>query len=250
MPKKILFHAEQLNLRGTTNSILEYAKYNQEILGNESAIMYSASNPDGVDVGTDESVVDQLRGIFPLYTYSDFKEANEIASNFDLCYSQRAGLKADFRTREPQLIIDSTKFGVHSVFQWYDPHGDRYAYISEWLAKKIANDYNAPEQSWVPYVVHMPPPNYDTKSHLGISKDKFVIGRSGGYNTFDIQYVKDTIGKVLEERDDIVFLFANTEKFIDHPNAIFMGPFPYPREPPDPRRSSGFSLGERQLVSY
>jgi len=141
MPKKILFHAEQLNLRGTTNSILEYAKYNQEILGNESAIMYSASNPDGVDVGTDESVVDQLRGIFPLYTYSDFKEANEIASNFDLCYSQRAGLKADFRTREPQLIIDSTKFGVHSVFQWYDPHGDRYAYISEWLAKMLQNNH-------------------------------------------------------------------------------------------------------------
>lgn len=226
MSKKILFHAEQLNLRGTTNSILDYAKYNQEILGNESAIMYSQSNPEGVDVGTDPSVVEQLQGTFPIYTYSSHKEANEIASRFDLCYSQRAGLKADFRTREPQLIVDSTKFGVHSVFQWYDPHGDVYAYISEWLAKKITADYNATsEQLWVPYVVHMPPPNYDTREHLGIGKDKFVIGRSGGYNTFDIQYVKDTIGKVLEKRNDIVFLFANTEKFIDHPNAIFMSPF-------------------------
>ena len=67
MSKKILFHAEQLNLRGTTNSILDYAKYNQEILGNESAIMYSQSNPEGVDVGTDPSVVEQLQGTFPQY---------------------------------------------------------------------------------------------------------------------------------------------------------------------------------------
>jgi hypothetical protein len=223
--KKILFHAEQLNLRGTTNSILDYAKYNQEILGNESAIMYSASNPDGVDVGTDPSVLAQLQGIFPMYAYSSHEEANEIASKYDLCYSQRAGLKADFATQEPQLIVNSTKFGVHSVFQWYDPHGDKYAYISEWLAKKIASDYNAPEQLWVPYVVHMPLPNYDTRAHLGIGRDKFVIGRIGGYNTFDIQFVKDTIRKVVEARNDIVFVFANTEKFIDHPNVLFMGPF-------------------------
>jgi glycosyltransferase involved in cell wall biosynthesis len=225
MSKKILFHAEQLNYRGTTNSILDYAKYNQEILGNQSAILYSAKDPDGADVGSDANVIDQLTNQFQLYKYETHQEANEIASNFDLCYSQRAGLRHDFRTQEPQLMINTTQFGVHCVFQWYDPHGDRYAYISEWLAKKVARDNAAPEHEFVPYVVHLPPPNYDTRSHLGISKDKFVIGRSGGFNTFDIPFVKDTVRKVLENHEHIVFLFANTEKFIDHPRAIFMPPF-------------------------
>lgn len=50
---EILFHAEQLNYRGTTNSILEYAHYNQEILGNESVIIYSQEQPEGLDVGID-----------------------------------------------------------------------------------------------------------------------------------------------------------------------------------------------------
>jgi hypothetical protein len=223
--KKILFHADQLNYRGTTNSLLDYARYNEEILQNESAILFSKSDPDGADVGSEESVVNQVREQFAVYQYSDEKEANEIASKFDFCYSQRAGLKVDFRTQESQLMIDSTKFGVHCVFQWYDPHGDRYAYISEWLAKKVARDYSAPEQQFVPYVVNLPNPNFDTREYLGISKDKFVIGRSGGYATFDIPFVKETVKKVLENHSHIVFLFANTEKFIDHERAIFLGPF-------------------------
>lgn len=225
MSKKVLFHAEQLNFRGTTNSILDYAKYNQEILGNESAIMYSAHNPDGVDVGTEQSVIEQLSGVYPLYSYTNHGEANEIASKFDLCYSQRAGLRADFQTQKRQLLVNTAKFGVHCVFQWYDPHGDKYAYISKWLAEKVARDNNVSNLDWVPYVVHMPPPNYDTRAHIGIPKDKFVIGRHGGFNTFDIDFAKKVIAKVADERNDIVFLFANTEKFIDHPNVIFMPPF-------------------------
>ena len=56
---KVLFHAEQLNYRGTTNSILEYARYNQEILGNESIIVYSQETPEGVDVASVPEIVDE-----------------------------------------------------------------------------------------------------------------------------------------------------------------------------------------------
>lgn len=225
MRKKVLFHTEQLNYRGTTNSILDYAKYNQEILGNESAIMYSSINPPGTDVATHQEVVEKVSKSFSVYTYNDFTEANKIAEKYDLCYSQREGLSKDRHTGFPYLSIDSTKFGVHCVFQWYDPHGDRYAYISEWLANKVTKDYAAPQQEFVPYVVHLPPSNYDTREHLGIPKDKFVIGRIGGFNTFDIDFAKNVVRRVLDERDDIVFLFANTEKFVDHPRAIFMPAF-------------------------
>lgn len=222
MSKKILFHTEQLNFRGTTNSILDYAKYNQEILGNESAILYSLKSPEGKDVGTEQAVVDYIQKRYPVYAYENYKQANDIASGFDLCYSQRAGLSRDRNTGEPYLNVNTTKFGVHSVFQWHDPHGDVYSYISEWLSNKIASSYGTKLYPYVPYIVHLPPPNRNWRKELKISKTSTVIGRLGGFHTFDIEFAKETVRKVLEARADFIFLFMNTEKFIDHPRVLFL----------------------------
>ena len=38
---KILFYCDQVNERGTEVAIYDYAKYNQEILNNESIICFS-----------------------------------------------------------------------------------------------------------------------------------------------------------------------------------------------------------------
>lgn len=222
---KILFHAEQLNYRGTTNSILEYAHYNQEILGNESVIVYSQEQPKGLDVGSVSEVVDAVKLKYKTLTYTDNNHLNDIAADYDLFYSQRAGEKVDSHTKRENAVITSTKMGVHCVFQWHDPHGDVYAYISEWMSHNVSKLYNAPVHPWVPYVVDLPDPTYDTRTHLGIPKDKFVIGRFGGYLTFDLPFVKKVVERIAKERNDIVFLFANTEPFCDLPNVIFMGPF-------------------------
>ena len=222
---KILFHAEQLNYRGTTNSILEYARYNQEILGNESVIVYSQEQPEGLDVGSEKEVIEAVGKQFKLLTYDNNDHLNKIAEDYDFFYSQRAGERVDSHTKRENALITSTKMGVHCVFQWYDPHGDVYAYISEWMSHNVAKMYNAPVHPWVPYVVNLPDPNYDVRAHLGISKDKFVIGRFGGYRTFDLPFVKKTVERIAKERSDFVFLFANTEVFCDLPNVIFLGPF-------------------------
>ena len=222
---KILFHAEQLNYRGTTNSILEYAHYNQEILGNESVIVYSQEQPEGLDVGSVPEVIENVQSRFKTLTYENNDHLNNLAADYDLFYSQRAGERVDSHTKRENAVITSTKMGVHCVFQWYDPHGDVYAYISEWMSNNIAKLYNAPVMPWVPYIVDLPEPNYDTRAHLGIGRDKFVIGRFGGYNTFDIPLSQKVVERIARERDDIVFIFANTQPFCDHPNVLFMGPF-------------------------
>ena len=36
--KKIAFHTNQLSIRGTEVALFQYAKYNEEILGNKSVI--------------------------------------------------------------------------------------------------------------------------------------------------------------------------------------------------------------------
>jgi glycosyltransferase involved in cell wall biosynthesis len=222
---RILFHAEQLNYRGTTNSILDYAHYNQEILGNESVIVYSRETPAGIDVGSVPEVIQSVGQRFKLLTYDNNDHLNEIAKDYDFFYSQRAGERVDSHTQRENAVITSTRMGVHCVFQWHDPHGDVYAYISEWMSKNVAKLYKAPVHPWVPYVVNLPAPTYDTRAHLGIPKDKFVIGRFGGYNTFDLPFAHKVVMRVAQEREDIVFLFANTQPFCDLPNVLFLGPF-------------------------
>jgi len=223
---KVLFQCEQLNYRGTTNSTLEYALYNQQVLGNESTIAYCSIDPPGKDVGTKPEIVERLKKDFNIVTYETFDELNALASKYDACYSQRAGYAAEPDTRKPLVKVDTTRFGVHCVFQWYEPHGDSYAYISEWLANQVTKSYATPQpQKFVPYIVDLPQPNMSLRDQLGISKDKYVFGRHGGYDTFDLPFAHEVVMKVAETRDDIVFLFANTRPFCDLPNVIFLGSF-------------------------
>jgi len=221
---KVLFHCEQLNYRGTTNSVYDYARYNQSILGNQSVIVYNSAVPVvGVDTGSVLSVVNKFKKEFEVLEYTSEQQLNEIASKYDVCYSQRAGHKIDLQgVRIP--IVNTTKFCVHSVFQYHDPHGDVYAYISQWLSENIAKRYNAPVYPFVPYIVDLPDSNIDLREVIGIPKNKLVFGRHGGYNTFDLPFVKQTIQRILQERDDIVFLFLNTEKFMNHSNVIHINP--------------------------
>lgn len=223
---KVLFQCEQLNYRGTTNSTLDYAIFNQKILGNESAIAYCSIDPPGKDVGTKPEIVDKLKKDFNIITYETFEELNEIASNYDVCYSQRAGYAIEPDTKKPLVQVNTTHFAVHNVFQWYQPHGNSYAYISEWLANAVQKLYSVPEtQKWVPYIVDLPQPNVDLRAQLGIPKDKFVIGRHGGYDTFDLKFCHEVVVKVAEARKDFVFLFANTRPFCNLPNVLFLQSF-------------------------
>lgn len=221
---KVLFQCEQLNYRGVTNSVYNYAKYNQEILGNESIIVYNSSIPVlGLETGSSADVISKFKKQFNVLEYTSNDQLNDIASKYDVCYSQRAGSKVDLGgTVLP--IVNSTKFCVHTVFQYHDPHGDVYAYISEWLSNHIAKSYNVPIHPFVPLIVELPEPTMNFREVVGIPKNKLVFGRHGGYNTFDVPFVKQTIAKILSERDDIVFLFLNTEKFINHPNVIHINP--------------------------
>jgi len=221
--KKILFYAHQLNYRGTTNSLVDYAEYNQSILGNESTIVYNASfNDEGLDILSNDDVVESIKKRFNVIAYEagpekNFDKLNDIASKYDLFYFQKAGLREN-----PE--ITSTKTANHAVFQYCDPHGDRYAYISEWLSinNKYSHNIDIP---FVPYVVDLPPPNKDLRKELGIPKDKFVYGRHGGQYTFDKGFTWSAIKYIAENRDDIVFLLANTMKVVEHPNVIYLEPF-------------------------
>lgn len=216
---KILFHNDSLNFRGVTNSTVDYVEYNQSILGNESTLIYK-ENLDiaGKDIHTQMAVVNALKKKYKVLSYSTPEELEKIASQYDVFYAQKAGNKIS-------PFVQSTKSVVHAVFQYHEPHGDVYAYISEWLAKNVSNG-TCP---YVPYVVDLPPSDHRGGSYLrtrlGIPKNKFVFGRHGGLQTFDLRFVKRAIVNIVCQNKDIVFLLANTERFTDHPNVYFLDPF-------------------------
>jgi hypothetical protein len=208
---RVLFHTNTLNYRGTTVAVTDYARYNQEILGNESIITYCKTNGEGKDMGNERSVIEALEKEFKVVGYREGSLESKIDENkIDLTYMISAGHR--------QVLPTNCKTAVHAVFQFNEPHGDRYAYISKWLSDEMSSG-NIP---YVPHMVDLPSPNTSYRNALGIRDDQTVVGRIGGYYTFDIPGVKAYIEQLVNKSDKFIFLFVGNEPFIKHPNVKFI----------------------------
>lgn len=89
----------------------------------------------------------------------------------------------------------------------------------------IGKDLNIKYFKKLPVLPHIIPRHKkigDLRKELKINKSFIVIGRYGGYETFDLDFVKDTIKEVLKKRNDIFFLFLNTKEFLDHERIIYL----------------------------
>jgi hypothetical protein len=204
--KTVLFYDENVNIRGTSTTTYNYALYNEIYLGNKSIIGIpggfgcNPSNRDGCSL-------EKYEERFPVYRIGDW---NNIPVEHDYLYMQKNGY-ADNR------LSSVAKNLVHVVFNPYEPHGDVYACISEWLSKKSGKNY-----PFVPYMVNLPDVTEDLKSELNIGKDKFVVGSYSGNCFFGMKYPINAVLDMVEKRSDIVFLFMNEDKFTDHERIIFL----------------------------
>jgi len=208
---KIAFHTNEIGVRGTELATFKYAHYNEKILGNESVYIAGPTSSRFEH----PLAAAKFSNRFHVRRYDQWNEIDRILKEekVDILYMQKGG---EFDHK----ITDSVKTCVHAVFQNHDPHGDIYAYISEWLSLKMTQG-TAP---FVPYIVELPEVFDDIREGLSIPHDSLVFGRTGGPDQFDIPFVHDVISRSLEERDDIYFLFLNTDPFIKHPRVIFLEP--------------------------
>ena len=222
---KIAFHVDNLSLRGTTTAILDYAKYNKKLLDNESIICYN------------KSLLSDDRD-------QNFSKRFEISqmfkSNYDVIeYDNKSQLKEELDKRSCEHVyflksgyiddnyIEGKKNLIHVVFNYYQPHGHRYAYVSDWLANQSSGN----KCDFVPHIVCLPEkPQKNIRKELNISDKHLVIGRYGGLDQFDIPFVYEIIDFIVKNDSSIVFLFVNTKKFINHPNVIFLDPIIDPQD--------------------
>ena len=203
--KKIAFHSNQLGLRGTEVALFQYAKYNEEILGNKSVIF---SSPNG-----DLSALKKFQDRFEVVLLNWWEYENYLTTNnFDFLYVIKMGVNDGYS-------LNTTPTIVHSVFRFNDPHGYKYVYVSDWLAKDQGYD---PEIYSLPHICEkLPDPLYDFREKKNIPNDALVFGCYGGPTEFNIETTKEVIKQVVNERSDIYFIFMNINEFSNHPQIKF-----------------------------
>tara|TARA_B100001996_G_scaffold64761_1_gene46726 strand:- start:80 stop:1069 length:990 start_codon:yes stop_codon:yes gene_type:complete len=213
---KIAFHSYQLGERGTEICLYKYAKYNREILGNESIIISTSSRPIPCksrfdefetilypDVWQGDGKNDSLRN-----TLEDICEKNGV----DVFYAIKGG-------EDDGFMPTNTKRLAHCIFRMDEPHGDVYSGVCKYISDKHGGTH--------PYVHHIlereaPHIEDDFREEFGIPKDALVLGRHGGHDTFSLPFVHSAIDTVLDHRKDLYFVFLNTNKFIEHERVIYL----------------------------
>jgi hypothetical protein len=206
----ILFHENFLNKRGTSVALFDYAYYNQIILGNKSYIISNINKPN------DEEVLKKFKSHFEVLHYNNFQDVTNIVKekNIDIFYIIKSG-------ENDGMLVPNVKNVVHSVFcgDINQKHGDVYATVSEWLSS--LSNHKIP---YVPHMINLPKNEDDLRNELGIPKNEVVLGRYGGVETFDIPFVYNSIQEIVNKREDITFIFMNTNRFINHAKVKFLPP--------------------------
>lgn len=211
---RIGFQAGAINERGMSVALYDYACGCQELLGHEAIVFYSEHH-------SDPQVVEKFRKSLHLVALPNGRDQRLFSEPYklDFCYFIRDG-------RSKPLGLSAERTGVHTVFRHFEPHGDVYAYVSDWLSDWMTGGA-APA---VPHIVDLPEAAGSLRPELGIAEDAFVVGRYGGFDQFNIPFAQTAVAEALERRPDLHFLFVNTEKFLSHPRALFLPPVISPTE--------------------
>jgi len=146
---------------------------------------------------------------FLLIGYTHISALNTILANnhADTCYVLKSG--------EPDAVTDNITVCpalVHAVFSG-TPHGYRFAWVSEWLAK-LNNGV------CVPPIVRKPVPSQHLRKELNIPDEAYVYGCHGGADSFDIPFVHHAVQMAANEGCHFVFL--SIQPFCAHPRIKFI----------------------------
>ncbi len=206
---KLGFHTNGLSLRGTEIALYDYAHHNQQLLGNESVIFYRKNS------SVVQSVLEKFAQQFKLCPYDGQAELNRLIEQekIDLTYFIKSGERDD-------AICESSPSLIHAVFPTKPEefHGDKYAFVSQWLSKEYSNN----KIPFVPHMIELPEIGSNLRSNLGIPETATVLGWYWGSDSFNFEFVKETVLSAIEGRNDLYFLFMNMDPFAQHERLIFL----------------------------
>lgn len=199
-----------MNLRGTHIAMFDYALHNQEMLGNQSVILY-----DELAQNHEPSVTDKFRKHFELVPYRAFNDLGKI--------SEKNGIDAIYIIKSGEIdeqVVAGVPNLIHAVFpqQVSQRHGEVYAFVSEWLSKECSNN----KFPYVPHMISLPAVDENLRRQLNIPARATVFGCYGGSDSFNIKFVQQSIQKVLSDRSDAYFIYMNIAPFAQHDRIRFL----------------------------
>ena len=214
--KKIGFDAGLMSLRGTHIAIFDYALQNQKILGNESVVFYDRRSEQ-----FQPSVFQKFQKEFHLVPYGQFDDIQSMAELrlIEAMYLIKSGERDDY-------MLPGIPNLMHAVFpqKIQEMHGDIYAYVSKWLSDECSNG----KIPYVPHMIDLSVVGKSMRGQLRIPEHATIFGCYGGSDSFNLEFVKKAIAELVDKNSQIFFLFMNIDRFIDHPQVIFLPGNPDP----------------------
>ena len=193
----VAFHSNSMSLRGSENALWDYANFNETILGNHSVICHPATLENA-----ENPTFAKWKARFPLAPY---RTKAELSSQFkeigiDLFYQIKPGPYDGF-------VISGLKNCVHSMFLSDEFHGDSFAYVSRWASRVMTGR----GESFVPHYVPKLESKENLRQELNIPSKAKVFGRHGGWDTFNIPFVREAVVRHARQNPEDHFVFLNTE---------------------------------------
>ena len=200
----VAFHSNSMSLRGSENALWDYANFNETILGNHSVICHPAALENA-----ENPTFAKWKDRFPLVPYRTKAELSSKLKErgVDILYQIKPGPYDGF-------IIPSVKNCIHSMFLSDEFHGDSFAYVSRWASRVMTGR----EESFVPHFVPQLEGKVGLRENLGISRKARVFGRHGGWDTFNIPFVREAVVRHARKNPEDHFVFLNTESIREAEN--------------------------------
>jgi hypothetical protein len=216
---KITFYSPHLGLRGTETMMYDYAYYGRKFFGWDVQILFNKNERRNHELSIkrfkeqfDVYEIDCDPKNLPLVNLKieEFLDKNPS----DYFYIQKCTKKDGINPKNSKsCILCCTIVNPNE-----EKHGFSYAFVSDWLSSFCSNS----EVPVVPAIITPPTTSEDFRSEFKIPKDAIVFGRSGGLDTWNINFTNDVIRDILNQRDDIYFIFQNTPDFLEHKRIIHL----------------------------
>ena len=204
---RVSFDGGRLNERGVAVALFDYAFHARALLGVEPVILHDARVPP------EPAHVARFAAQFPTYAYETEEGMQRLVERerIDVAYFLKTA-------RKDSRVSRSSRTAVHEVFKFFHPHGDSYAYVSQWLSEAMtAGRYPA-----VPHIVDPLAPRANLRAELGIPVDAFVVGRHGAVDQFNVPFAPRAIEEALARRKNLWFILLNTARFSNHERIVHL----------------------------
>jgi len=202
---RVAFNLGSMSFKGPDLGVYKYAKFNKEILGNESIILCSKDS--------EMTIKDKFDKEFEVRLYKETEDnrfLEDLIKDQDVLYIHHRGKRT---TRLPRNI----KVCIHCETAAETICGDVCAATSYTSAGSTGIPI-------VPYIVWLPEVKEDLREILAIPDNAVVLGWHGSPGNFNLPTLKIAMSDVLFINKNIYFVIIDKTRALRHNRVIYLEP--------------------------